>query len=235
MAKQLKRKQQKQKQQQRYMMQRQTSETSFTLSLSSYSDSSNMKSMSSLNYNNSNRIVSFDRCVRAKKVLHLSDYTDREKEACWYDIDEIEDIQRSANAAAAAVQHGEETDGEPSSFTVEALSSPYRNEAKWEILKEQKKQNLSGIKDQEKIANLYRKTSKVCVVEARNRALINEMEVIHWVATSTTQEETTPTLKETILGDVNVCADRASTLLEKRRKERLARTTSARRVATTAA
>ena len=55
-----------------------------------------MKSMSSLNYNNSNRIVSFDRCVRAKKVLHLSDYTDREKEACWYDIDEI-DLNKNEN------------------------------------------------------------------------------------------------------------------------------------------
>ena len=183
-----------------------------------------------MNYNNSNnRVVSFDRCVRAKKVLHLSDYSDREKEACWYDIDELEDIQRSANATVA-VQG--EADGESSSFTVEAVSSPYRNEAKREILNEQQRQNQFGIKDQEKIANLYRKIAKVCVVEARNRALLNEKEVSHCVGT-TTQEPTT--VKETILGDVNVCADRASTLLERRRKERLARTTSARRIATTAA
>ena len=191
------------------------SDSSFDFSLSNFSSHSTKSS-------NLNKLVSFDSRVKAKKVLHWSDYSMREKEACWYDEAELEEAIHSSSSSVVDATNEIKTSG------AHQLNEELRSKARLVTLQEQQKQTFLGVTDHDAIAKVYGDAAKSAIVEAQLRALADAQEASDWVATNV------PTKKEEILGDFNVCSDRASTLLA-RRKQRFAQRVTAKQVASTAA
>jgi hypothetical protein len=114
---------------------------------------------------NGGKSVTFNRRVRFKNIRHIDDFSDREYFATWYVEEDLEAIFNHCVETVTKMVHGEVV-LEEEGFSPRGLEyktptgSKERRQSKDRglhiVLEEQESQRLSGIRDPERIAKLYR-------------------------------------------------------------------------------
>jgi hypothetical protein len=117
------------------------------------------------------RKVSFNNRVAVRKTLHITNYTNDEVEACWYNARETEEIRRHIRSILMVMESGdaEADDGVElcrrglECFTFEGMKGRKRrrNRAKAAVFEEQDRQyDADEEMDDEKIAKAYMKRTR---------------------------------------------------------------------------
>jgi hypothetical protein len=168
------------------------------------------------------RAVSFAPRVRAKKTLGLKAYTVQEMETTWYDEEEMEAIRLGNHLTVVKRRNGEVMDEEH--FCFRGLEHQSRNGdessnkaaqrgALAAVRKEQELQRVRGISDPMRLAKVYKKVARPFELDARDRGRVDEQ-----VARDLAPEQASISPEGTNLGELRVCASRASILLARRRQ-----------------
>ena len=163
------------------------------------------------------KTVRFNPRVRARKALHIADYTFREKEACYYDSNELDDIKAATRHAVESASEEFNTlrglENQTKTGDDQPVNEGIQRSSRWAVFREQQKQRALGSHDPSEIAAVYAKVAEACQTQAQDRAAADQVEASQWLSS------TEVTKKEVILGDVNVCSDRSATLLARRKLE----------------
>lgn len=129
--------------------------------------------------------VSFSPTTVAFSVLHIMDYSVEEKQATWYNGDDIRFFKNEGKASAALMAHGVIENAELCYRGLEARSRDgalrkRRNkiDARGAVFIEQAFQQDDRVFDQEAIADVYYDCTQHCQVAANMMALRDERDVL---------------------------------------------------------
>ena len=128
--------------------------------------------------------VSFFEMAEVYEVLHINDYTDLEKESCWFSAEDIRIIRKEARTAIALLEKGELVDDDSLGYTGRGLEHHTRENARqrmqtrcavWDaVLDEQERQTREGECDPDQLFTLYHYFSVHSSILARRNALFDE-------------------------------------------------------------
>jgi hypothetical protein len=123
--------------------------------------------------------VSFCSSVHRHSTLRLDEYSSEEKQAMWYNREEIVTMRRSATMDANRPQPGTCLRGlEAKTREGATKKKQKRNEARVAVFLEQEIQDVDGLSDPNAIADAYFECSEICVADAQMMALRDEKEAM---------------------------------------------------------
>jgi hypothetical protein len=130
-------------------------------------------------YPKAKKVVTFQQSVKAKKTLHINNYTEEEIQACWFDDDESKQMKEEFRLAANLAMNGllpQESSRGLELYTKEAQSRrQHKATAREEVLDEQELQWDEGAYDPEYIAQIYEAASASSRARARSTGFQDEL------------------------------------------------------------
>jgi uncharacterized Rmd1/YagE family protein len=130
-------------------------------------------------YPKAKNVVTFQQSVKAKKTLHINNYTEKEIQSCWFDDDESKQMKQEFRFAANLAMDGllpQESSRGLELYTKGAQSRRQNKaNAREEVLDEQEFQWEEGAYDPEYIAQIYEAASASSRARARATGLQDEL------------------------------------------------------------
>ena len=206
----------------------------FTASTASLLATDSSFSNSNSKKNKTHKKVHFAPTARAKKVLHVKNYSLAELEATWYDDVELENILIDNQRSIRYTNDDESSSACSSSLAssssvcirglengIKFSNTQRREPSIYAVFQEQEKlRKYSSIIDTSyKIAKEYSKTTGTSVREAFQRASMDRKDVLNNNDDDDADSDCTSSQSdELLLGTKTTCADRSKALLQRRRE-----------------